>query len=465
MQLQDNKYVKQKNKKWATTKVIALGFICAIVVGTLLLLLPAATAEGKSTSVIDALFTATTSICVTGLVTVVNATHWSVFGKIIIAFLTQLGGLGVITVTILLLVLIGKRITLKERILIQESYNLDTMAGLVKLIIKIVKGTLIIEAIGAFFYAIYFVPKFGPLKGIGISIFNSISAFCNAGMDIIGETSLESYVANPLINFTTMFLIIVGGIGFTVWWDVIRVIREAKDHKLEKHHLFRRLSLHSKLAITVSLILIVSGFLCIFIFEYNNPKTIGNLNFGDKAMASLFQSVTTRTAGFATIPQGELTNASSLVSIILMFIGGSPVGTAGGIKTTTMAMIALTVVATIKGKKDTEAFGRRISSYNFRTGLSVVVISAAVLFVSTLLLMSVENFSFLEVLYETTSAIATVGLTRGITPELSTVGKLIIIFTMYLGRIGPITMALAFVMRPNNPINARELPEKKIIVG
>ena len=215
----------------------------------------------------------------------------------------------------------------------------------------------------------------------------------------------------------------------------------------------------------MSLILIVSGFLCIFIFEYNNPKTIGNLNFGDKAMASLFQSVTTRTAGFATIPQGELTNASSLVSLILMFIGGSPVGTAGGIKTTTMAMIALTVVATIKGKKDTEAFGRRISNYNFRTGLSVVVMSAMVLFVSTLLLMSVENFNFLEVLYETTSAIATVGLSRGITPELSTVGKLIIIFTMYLGRIGPITMALAFVMKPNNPINARELPEKKIIVG
>lgn len=449
--------------KMSTTQLSALGFLFAIVIGTCLLKLPFAAVNG--TSWIDALFTATTSICVTGLSTVTMATHWTLFGKIIILFLCQLGGFGVITVTIFILVVIGKKISMRERIRIRESYNLDNTRGMVILLKRIIKGTFFVEGIGAICFSMQFIPQFRFIKGVGYSIFHSVSAFCNAGIDILGDSSFRLYVSNPIINITTMTLIVVAGIGFPVWWDIIDIGKEYIHAKKKTIRIIRKLKLHSKVAITTTIILIAVGAIITFICEYSNPNTIGNLSFGQKLMASLFQSVTTRTAGFESISQAELKNGTALCSLILMFIGGSPAGTAGGIKTTTVAIVVLTTIASLRGNKDTEAFQRKISPTILRTGLSIILCSFAVLLTSTMLLFIIEDFDFLDTLYETISAIATVGLTRGITAKLSVAGKLVVIVTMYIGRVGPITMAMAMLEKRRNKKNVRELPERTIILG
>ncbi len=448
----------------STTQIVSIGFFGVIIVGALLLELPFASVSEKNTPFIDALFTATTSVCVTGLVTVTTAAHWTIFGKIVILFLIQLGGLGVITVMITGLLFLGRKITLKERLLIQQSYNLDTLQGLVKLILRIIKITLFIEALGAIAYCFVLVPKFG-ISGVGMAIFNSVSAFCNAGMDIIQDDSLESFVFSPIMNFMTMFLIILGGIGFPVIWEIIDTVRSNKLKNISGKIIWKRLSLHSKIVITTTIFLIFGGALLIFLLEYTNQKTIGPMNIGNKIMASLFQSVTTRTAGFQTLPQQNFRDGTSFIFLILMFIGGSPAGTAGGIKTTSIALLLYTVVSVVKGRKDTEAFKRKISVENIRTALAVILISFSVLVTSTLLLLTFENGSFLDLLFEVCSAIGTVGLTRGITTKLSLIGKIIIIITMYLGRIGPITMALAFGNKRKVVGNMRELPEKNVIIG
>lgn len=456
---------KKKFNFFNTTRLIALGFLAVILLGSLVLYLPISTAPGQSTSYIDAFFTATTSVCVTGLVTVPTYSHWSFFGIVVITILVQIGGLGVVACSTLLMVALRRKITMKDRILIQDAYNTDNLKGLVALMKRIVRGTFIVEAIGATCFAFQFIPEFGIMRGIGYSIFHSISFFCNSGMDLIGETSLVPYLGNPLVNFTTMGLIVVGGIGFGVWWDILRVVKEAFARKMFRKRLFHKLTLHSKLAISTTFILLFAGFVLVFALEYNNPKSIGELPLGQKVMASLFQSVTTRTAGAATVLQQDLTDDSALVSILLMFIGGSPAGTAGGIKTTTFALLILTTYAVIKGKKDTEIFHRRISSDNVRTGIAVIVLGATTLLVGTMLVSFNEEFSLLDVLYETTSAFATVGLTRGITPFLQPISKIILIILMYIGRIGPITMATAVAAKRHSMGNMRELPEKKVLVG
>jgi trk system potassium uptake protein TrkH len=455
-----------KNKiKFKTTQVVSMGFLGVIIIGTFFLMLPISTGDGTSTKFIDALFTATTSVCVTGLTTVSTAGHWSIFGKIIIMFLAQLGGLGVVTCATLFLLVTNQRITLNERIIIRESYGLDTMEGMVKLIKRIVKGTLFVEFCGAILYSIQFIPEYGFFPGIWRAAFNAVSAFCNAGMDILGDTSLFQYQNNILINFTTMILIVSGGIGFTVWWDLFHVAKEVRRKKILKKKFIANLTLHSKLAITITLYLIVSGTILIFAFEYKNPYTLGNLSFGNKAMAALFQSVTTRTAGFFTIPQEKLTNASAMLSIIFMFIGGSPAGTAGGMKTTTIGMLILTTVSFVNGKEDTEIFNRKIAKDNIRLGLAVVTLGFLVLLTSFILLSCVENAPFLDILYEITSALGTVGLSRGFTPTLSVGGKLIIIAVMYIGRIGPITLVVALGINKKYNKKGIELPEKRIMIG
>ncbi|WP_243140889.1 TrkH family potassium uptake protein [Candidatus Galacturonibacter soehngenii] len=453
-----------KEYRFSTTQIVALGFFGVIMIGAGLLTLPVSSVDGEATAFIDALFTATTSVCVTGLVTLSTASHWSLFGKIVILFLIQLGGLGVVTCVTLFLVMANRRITLNERVIIRESYGLDTMEGMVKLIKKIVKGTLLIEAIGAFFYCIYFIPEFGFLQGLWKSVFNAISSFCNAGMDILGETSLAKYKNNAGINFNTMALIILGGIGFPVWWDVIHTLKEIKHKRIRKRHFFVRLTLHSKIAIVMTLILIFGGCFTIFLFEYNNPMTMKDLPLMNKLMASLFQAVTTRTAGFFTISQDKFTDASIMISMILMFIGGSPAGTAGGMKTTTIAMILLTTMSFAKGRSETEVFNRKIASDNVRLGLVVVTLGSIVLFTAITLLCVTENTPFLNVAYEAVSALATVGLSRNLTPFLSPFGKLIIIVLMYLGRIGPITLVVALSNKASSKIGI-DFPEKKIIVG
>lgn len=447
-----------------TTQMIIFGFLVGIFIGTILLMLPISSADGQWTSGLDALFTATTSICVTGLTTVSTFEHWSFFGKIVIIFLIQFGGLGVVTFTTTILLVLRKRITLKERLLIQDAYNLDTLRGLVKLTKKIMKGTFLIEGIGAIMYAVVFVPEFG-VRGIGIAIFNSVSAFCNAGMDVIGNASLAPYRDNIIINVVTMSLIILGGIGFPVWWDIVRLVRERIQKKMSMTQLWRKVELHTKIVLSMTIILIVAGTVLIMLLEHDNPATLGNLSWGQKWLASLFQSVTTRTAGFLTIPQENFTDASSFVCIILMFIGGSPSGTAGGIKTVTIAVIILSVFSSVKGKQDVEVFKRKVTDSFVRKSIAVFGISFLVLLTATIALAVVEELPFMDILYEATSAIGTVGLSRSITPRLSSIGKLIIIVSMYLGRIGPISLALAFNTHKKEKTNARRLPTDKILVG
>ena len=349
---------------------------------------------------------------------------------------------------------------LGHRLLIQDAFNLNTMSGLVKFVKKVLFGTLIIEGIGALLYMIVFIPKFGA-KGIWISIFNSVSAFCNAGIDIIAENSLCDFATNPLVNIVTSILIVLGGIGYIVWWDVIRVVnsRSSRNKKI-----FRHLTLHSKIAITFTLGLIFVGAFLILIFEYNNPTTIGNLSFFDKIQVALFQSVTTRTAGFATIPQENLTDASTIVSLVLMFIGGSPVGTAGGVKTVTIAVLVCSAFATIRNKNDVTMFGRRISEDLVRKSVAVMVAFVMIGVTSSVLLMATNDVSAIDALYEAISATATVGLSRNITAMLNLWGKLVIIVTMYLGRIGPITLAVMFGSKPQGQ-NLISEPVEDVSIG
>jgi len=353
-----------------------------------------------------------------------------------------------------------KKMGIGDRLLLQDAFNLNSLSGLVRFVKKVVTGTLIIEGIGALLYMTVFIPEFGA-KGIWISVFTSISAFCNAGIDIIAENSLCDYALNPVINIVTCALIILGGIGYIVWWDVLRVLKKTRTKKVR---FFRELTLHSKIAITVTLILIFVGAAFIFAFEYNNPQTMGDYTLLQKIEVSLFQSVTTRTAGFATVPQENLTNASAIVCLLLMFIGGSPVGTAGGIKTVTFAVIIVAAIASIRNKEDTEVFGRRLTKQAVSKAIAVTCMSFIIMFTSTVLLSAVTDANALDIVYETVSATATVGLTRNLTTSLGSVGKLIIIITMYLGRVGPISLAVAFKRSKDNQNIVRN-PIEEISVG
>ena len=451
----------RKNKiSLSTTQIILLSFIIAILLGSFLLSLPISSASGVAVPYLDALFAATTSTCVTGLVTLPVVSTWSVFGQVVILLLIQIGGLGIITVMSGVMLLINRKMGIGDRLLIQDAFNLNTMSGLTKFVKNVLFGTLIIEGIGAILYMIVFVPDFG-MRGIWISVFTSVSAFCNAGIDIIGESSLTGYATNPLVNAVTSALIALGGFGYIVWWDVLRVV---KTRTQKNRKIFRHLTLHSKVAITLTLGLIFVGGALIFILEYSNPKTIGDMSLFDKIQVSLFQSVTTRTAGFASVPQENLTNASALVSLVLMVIGGSPVGTAGGIKTVTIAVLACSAFATIKNKNSATLFGRRISEESIKKAVAVVMAFVTICATSTLLLMATNNDSFIDVLYETVSATATVGLSRNLTSTLNEAGKLIIILTMYFGRVGPISLAVALGSK-NESQNVISEPIEDIIVG
>ena len=453
---------ERESRNFLTTRIIALGFLSAILVGTVLLMLPISTAAGEVTTPVDALFTATTSVCVTGLVVVPTYSHWTLFGQVVISLLAQVGGLGVITFTVLFFLALHRRIGLKDRLLIQAAYNLDTIQGLVILVKKIVKGTLIIEGIGALLYMTVFVPDYG-LMGIWKSIFNSVSAFCNAGMDVLGPASLEPYAGNPLVNITTMLLIILGGIGFPVWWNVLDTLRGGRERYGGFRTALHHLRLHTKLALAVTAFLIAAGAILIFLLEYNNPATLGAMPWWEKVQAALFQSVTTRTAGFATISQAGLTEATGLVCCMLMFIGGSPSGTAGGIKTTTITVLVATVHSIIRSRRDTEMFGRRVSDDVIRRALSVFMVSFVVLIAAVTALAIVQPGDFMDCMYETVSAIATVGLSRDFTTELNLAGRIIIIVTMYIGRIGPISLALFFNSR--RFVNLKTYPEEKVGIG
>jgi len=449
-----------KRIRFTTTQIILLSFLLVILIGSVLLALPISSTNGIAVPYIDALFTATTSTCVTGLVTLPTFSTWSVFGQIVILILIQVGGLGVITIMTGLMLLLNRKLGISDRLLIQEAFNLNTMSGLVTFVKNVLFGTLIIEGIGAVLYMFVFVPEFGA-KGIWISVFNSISAFCNAGIDIIAENSLCDYVTNPLINLVTSTLIILGGLGYIVWWDVLRVV---KSRSPKNRKIFRHLTLHSKIAITVTASLILAGAILIFIFEYANPLTIGEMNLFDKIQVSFFQSVTTRTAGFASVPQENLTNASAAISLLLMMIGGSPVGTAGGMKTVTLAVLICSAFATIRNKNSATLFGRRISDDSVKKAVAVVVMFLTICATSTVFILATSNASAIDVVYETVSATATVGLSRNFTATLNAFGKLIIIVTMYFGRVGPISLAVALGSK-NESQNVISEPTEDISIG
>lgn len=451
---------KSFSPKLTAPQLILIAFFSLIIIGSLLLWLPISSADGKSVSFTDAFFTSATSVCVTGLVTLPTVSAWSVFGKVVILLLIQIGGLGVITVMAELMILVHRKIGIADRMLIQDSFNLNTTSGIVKFTKKVVFGTLAVESVGALLYMTVFVPDFG-IKGVWYSVFNSVSAFCNAGIDIISENSLCGYALNPIINIVTCLLIILGGIGYIVWWDVVRVIKKRTKQKIK---LWSSLTLHSKIALFTTAVLIVTGAVCFYIFEYGNPETMKGLPVGDRILLSLFQSVTTRTAGFATVPQQNLTVSSSILSLLLMFIGGSPVGTAGGIKTVTFAVLAASAVSVIKNKNDVNMFGRRISISAVRKASAVAAVSFMIAFLSSLLLSCVTNAPALDIFYETVSASATVGLSRNLTSSLNTAGKFIIAFTMYLGRVGPISLAIAITGKTKNE-NIVKNPFEEISVG
>ena len=452
--------VRKKKFTLSTTQIILLSFLVTILAGSALLALPISSSSGESVSYLDALFTATTSTCVTGLVTLPTVSTWSVFGQVVILFLIQIGGLGIITIMSGLMLLLNRKMGIGDRLLIQDAFNLNTMSGLAKFVKNVLFGTLIVEGIGAVLYMFVFVPEFGA-RGIWISVFNSVSAFCNAGIDIIAENGLYNYATNPLINIVTAVLIILGGLGYIVWWDVLRVV---KSRSRNNRRIFRHLTLHSKVAITVTAGLVLAGAILIFVFEYANPLTIGNLSLFDKVQVSFFQSVTTRTAGFATIPQENLTNASAAVSIILMLVGGSPVGTAGGMKTVTVAVLISSAFATVRNKNSVTLFGRRIFDGALKKAVAVVVTFITICATSTVLLMATSDVSALDAVYETVSATATVGLSRNLTATLNPFGKIIIMMTMYFGRVGPISLAVALGSKNENQ-NVISEPTEDISVG
>ncbi|MDE5780185.1 MAG: potassium transporter KtrB [Lachnospiraceae bacterium] len=433
----------KKRIKLSTTQIIAIGFLTAILTGAILLSLPIASADGTPTKFVDALFTSATSVCVTGLVVVDTYSHWSDFGQFIIMLLIQCGGMGVVTFTTAIMVVIGRKVTLKDRLLLQDAFNLNTLAGLVKFLKRILKGTFIVEGIGALCYMFAFVPEYGA-RGIWISIFSSVSAFCNAGIDIVGSTSFARYACNPWINIVTMLLIILGGIGFIVWWDVLRVISRIRHGEEELKNFFKKLSLHSHIVIVTTFVLIFAGAVLVLLMEYDNPATIGGMNFGQKVMASFFQSVTTRTAGLFTVSQKGLHDTTAFICIMLMFIGGSPVGTAGGIKTSTFALLVITAGSVVKGVNEVSAYRKRIPAKTIKKALAVVMISVMVLFIMICLLSVVNGGEFMDAAFEAASAISTTGLSRDYTGSLNVYGKLIVTLCMYLGRVGPISMVIAF---------------------
>ena len=449
----EKKKKSPRRLKFNTVQTVVIGFFGVILGGGILLSLPIC--NQKPIEFIDALFTSVSSVCVTGLVTIV------------LLLLIQVGGLGVIACMSAFFLLLGKKINMKGRITIQQAYGLDTLSGLVKFVIRILKGTFLVEGIGAVLFSLRFIPEFGFIKGVGYAIFHSVSAFCNAGIDILGSTSFIQYSGSWLINFTTMFLIVMGGLGFPVWHDIainIKKMTEIKKRPLK--WLFTRLCLQSKIVLTMTGLLILCGAVGFFLLEFNNPETMGDMNLLEKMTASLFQSVTTRTAGFATVPQGDLRESSKLLGCMLMFIGGSPAGTAGGVKTTTIAMLLLTVLCVLKNKRDTECFARKIDNNIVRSGITITMITLIFLMSGiTALTIFEPGIDFLDLTYEAASAMGTVGLTADLTPILSRGSHVILMILMYVGRIGPLTMALALSGRSDKISKFRELPEENVMLG
>lgn len=411
---------------------LVLGFLIVILIGSILLSLPISSNNGKSTVYLDSLFVSTSAVCVTGLTPVVTATHWNFFGQLIIIILIQIGGLGVMTLSTLVAMLLGKRITLSSRLIIREQVGSSGYSGLVKLIRYVLVSTLIIESIGALILSFSFIPVYGFFKGIWFSIFHAISSFCNAGFDLIGEESLLGVRTNLMIILPIALLIIIGGIGFSVYMDITK-------YRLN----FKRYSLHSKVVLTTTAIVLVLFTVIFFIFEYNNELTIGRLPVRYKLLNSFFQSVTLRTAGFSAMSQTGLHNSSVIMSMVAMIIGASPASTGGGVKVTTVALIIMVLISEIRGDDDIIIFNRTIRFTQVKKAISAFIIYMLWILVVGNIIVFTEPFKTSDVLYEVISALGTVGISRGITAILSPLSKILLIITMFFGRVGILTIIFA----------------------
>ena len=443
----------KRNFKLKGVQILALGFILVILVGALILTLPISTTSGESTNFLDALFTATSAVCVTGLIVVDTGTYWNMFGQTVIMILIEIGGLGFMSFTTLIAIILGKKITLRERLILQDAMNTFNIQGLVKMVKYVLVFTVSVQFFGALLFSTQFVPEYGLGKGIFYSIFHSISAFCNAGFDILGNfSSLTSYNSNAVVILVASALIIIGGLGFTVWSE------------LYSSKSLKKVSLHSKMVILMTTVLVLGGTVLMFLFENNNVNTIANMSFMDKVMNSFFASVTPRTAGFNSISTDGMTTAGQFLTIILMFIGGSPGSTAGGIKTTTIGILIVTIICVIQGREDSEVFKRRFSKDLVYKAFTLIFIGISLVIVVTMLLSYTEKgASFISLFYETVSAFGTAGLTLGLTSELSGIGKVLIMFMMYLGRVGPLTVVLSITRKKIN--SGIKYPEGKILIG
>lgn len=429
---------------------ILLGFFLMIAAGAILLMLPISTKTGEWTGIIDAFFTATSASCVTGLVLYDTGTHWSLFGQIVILILIQIGGMGVVTMTTILSKLIGKKISLQTRATLQEAVSAPNLGEILKYTRFICLGTVIFEAAGAIAMAPVFISEYGILKGIWLSIFTSISAFCNAGFDLNGShgefSSMMPYMDNPVIVLTLVFLIITGGLGFLTWLDIRR-------HGLK----FSRYSTQSKIIIVMEIILIVVPMLYLWYGEYEH------LPFGQRYLASLFQAVTPRTAGFNTTDYNYFSGTAILMTVILMLIGGAPGSTAGGMKITTVAVLFFTMISVFKHERAPAVFKRRIKAEAISGAVAVFMLDVIITLTGAMCISKIEHIAFLKTLFESASAVGTVGLSMGITPGLASASKIILILLMYTGRVGGLTLVFAAITRKS--AGNRQYPADNIAVG
>lgn len=435
-------------------QIFAIGFALMILIGAVVLSLPISSATGDITPFINSMFTSTSAVCVTGLIAYDTFTHWSLFGKFVIIILIQIGGLGFMTLVTIGAVLMGKKIGAYERLLVTQSSGAMSQGQVISLVKKIVFGSFLVEFIGALILSFRFCPQFGFIKGFGISLFHAISAFCNAGFDLFGRfgefSSLVPYAGDYLVNYVIMGLISVGGIGFVVWDDVTR-----HKFKLSKY------SFHSKIVLSTSAALVLSGFVIFLVLEYNN--TLSGLGFFEKITAALFLSVSPRTAGFNTVSVGDLTESSKLLSSVLMLIGGSPGSTAGGMKTTTLAVMIISTVAAVRGSDETVIFNKRLAKDMVHQAVAIFTVYISVVILSTIIISTYEGLPVIDVLFETSSAAGTVGMTTGITQELSSFSKIILMILMFSGRIGILTFAMAVGQRRKKTYISR--PTDRLMIG
>ncbi len=446
-----------KRKKVNMTGIMAMGFLAVITVGALLLMLPISSQSRQMTDPVTALFTSVSATCVTGLVAVDTGAYWSVFGQVVIIIMIQIGGLGFMTVAVLAGLLVGRAMTPQDRMMIAMSYNLNSYDSVFELLRRIVIGTAMFESLGALVLMIRFVPEFG-VRGIWVSIFTSISAFCNAGFDIFGTgNSVCNYATDPIVNYTLIFLTVIGGIGFLVWSDVLQLLQRKK----------KRLSIYSKLVLIITVVLLALGTVVFALFEWNNPGTFGNLSVNEKLRAALFHSASLRTSGFASVNSAAFTEGSLLFSAVLMFIGGASGSTAGGVKVVTVGVLLYTVWCVAVGKKEIVIMHRRISKDSFTRAVAVFVVQLVLMIGGTLAVLLVEReLSIGAVLYEVASAVNTVGVTVGITSGLSVFSKLILAVLMYFGRVGIFTVTCAMAMRHTSSSGSSiTYPDAKLLIG